>query len=110
MGSRLTRWICPGISLRTRYFFLPCLFDRGANRTQGVYIYQPTKPGRATAERPSKRRKVAPAGNQSDIQCFVPLLNGDETAECVQLRYRTYQQLWSEQEHKIQVSRKYCWG
>lgn len=34
---------------------------------------------------------------------FVPLLNGDESAECVQLRYDTYKQLWSEQEHKIQV-------
>lgn len=34
---------------------------------------------------------------------FVPLLNGDESTECVQLRYDTYKQLWSEQEHKIQV-------
>lgn len=33
----------------------------------------------------------------------MPLLNGDETAEYMQLRYDTYKQQWSEQEQKIQV-------
>lgn len=71
-----------------------------------MYIYRPAKPGKASGERPSKRRKVASTENreqQIGAQCFVPLLNGDETAECMQLRYDTYKQQWSEQEHKIQV-------
>ncbi|KAJ5552958.1 hypothetical protein N7494_002336 [Penicillium frequentans] len=77
--------------------------DRSQN--QGVYIYQPAKAGKASGERPSKRRKVSM--NKDSIEKldgpgFVPLLNGDESAECVQLRYDTYKQLWSEQEHKIQ--------
>ena len=33
----------------------------------------------------------------------MPLLNGEEDAESVQLRYETYKQLWSKQENKIQV-------
>lgn len=58
-------------------------------------------------ERPSKRRKVSSTTDkdeQPDRQHFVPLLNGDENAESVQLRYDAYQELWSKQEHKIQVS------
>lgn len=73
---------------------------------QGVYVYQPAKSGKATSERPSKRRKVSSIGDgaqQSDAHCFLPLLDGEETAECVQLRHDTYKQLWSEQEDKIQV-------
>lgn len=71
-----------------------------------MYIYQPAKPGKATGERPSKRRKVASTDSQetkSDVQCFVPLLNGEENAESSQLRFETYKQLWSTQEDKIQV-------
>jgi origin recognition complex subunit 3 len=74
--------------------------------SQGVYVYQPAKPGKASGERPSKRRKVSSIGNggqQSDAHCFLPLLNGEEPAECVQLRHDTYKQLWSEEEDKIQV-------
>ncbi|KAJ5903778.1 Origin recognition complex subunit 3 [Penicillium tannophilum] len=77
--------------------------DRSQN--QGVYIYQPAKAGKASGERPSKRRKVSmnkDSVEKLDGPGFVPLLNGDESAECVQLRYDTYKQLWSEQEHKIQ--------
>ncbi|KAJ5554460.1 hypothetical protein N7513_004419 [Penicillium frequentans] len=77
--------------------------DRSQN--QGVYIYQPAKAGKASGERPSKRRKVSlnkDSIEKLDSPGFVPLLNGDESAECVQLRYGTYKQLWSEQEHKIQ--------
>lgn len=73
---------------------------------QAVYVYQPAKPGKASGERPSKRRKVASANNreqQEGTQCFAPLLNGDETPGCIQARYDTYKQLWSEQEQKIQV-------
>lgn len=75
--------------------------------TQGAYIYQPPKHGKAAGERPSKRRKVSSGVNldkKPDGQRFVPLLNGEENAESVQLRYDTYKKLWSKQENKIQVS------
>ena len=39
----------------------------------------------------------------------MPLLNGDENAESVQLRYDTYRELWSKQENKIQVSQSNQW-
>ncbi|KAJ5313853.1 uncharacterized protein N7443_000737 [Penicillium atrosanguineum] len=78
---------------------------RDRSQYQGVYVYQPAKSGKAPSERPSKRRKVSSTGNggqQSGAHCFLPLLDGEETAECVQLRHDTYKQLWSEQEDKIQ--------
>lgn len=79
-----------------------------ANKSpQGAYIYQPPKHGKSAGERPSKRRKVSSTAGrdeQADRQRFVPLLNGDENAESAQLRYDTYQELWSKQENKIQVS------
>lgn len=87
-----------------RVFAVCAIATKGcANSTKGVYIYQPAKPGKA--DRPSKRRKVSTGDNQEQPtkQTFVPLLNGDESAECVQLRYDTYKELWSEQERKIQV-------
>lgn len=77
------------------------------NHPQGVYVYQPgSKPEKAHGERPSKRRKVkAKDEDQRDeISPFVPLLDGHEALESVQLRYNTYKTLWSEQERKIQVS------
>ncbi|KAJ5915386.1 hypothetical protein N7466_011319 [Penicillium verhagenii] len=77
--------------------------DRSQN--QGVYIYQPAKAGKPSSERPSKRRKVSMTQDPNeklDGPGFVPLLNGEESADCVQLRYNTYKQLWSDQEHKIQ--------
>ncbi|KAJ5675837.1 hypothetical protein N7462_008734 [Penicillium macrosclerotiorum] len=80
--------------------------SRDRSQNQGVYIYKPAKFGKATDERPPKRRKVSLTdneGKQHNEQCFVPLLNGEETAECVKLRYDTYKQMWSEQEHKIQA-------
>ncbi|KAF3398243.1 Origin recognition complex subunit 3 [Penicillium rolfsii] len=72
----------------------------------GVYIYQPAKPGKATGERPSKRRKVSSTDNRerrSNVECFVPLLNGEENSESSKLRHESYKQLWSAQEHKIQA-------
>ncbi|OQE00606.1 hypothetical protein PENVUL_c049G00932 [Penicillium vulpinum] len=75
------------------------------SQTLGAYIYQPPKHGKSTGERPSKRRKVLSTTSRdkrADRQHFVPLLNGDEKAESVQLRYDTYQELWSKQENKIQ--------
>lgn len=106
------RLTCLRTGLRTRYAFWSSHFlveaqERGANvKNKGVYIYQPAKAGKASSERPSKRRKVSMKKDsieKLDDPGFVPLLNGDESAECVQLRYDTYKQLWSEQEHKIQV-------
>ncbi|CAI7622566.1 unnamed protein product [Penicillium manginii] len=79
--------------------------SRDRSQYQGVYIYQPAKPGKSANEPPKKRRKVSSAGAQDqkpDSQRFVPLLNGEESAEGVQQRLNTYKQLWSEQEQKIQ--------
>lgn len=86
--------------------YWPAISVRKTHIAQGVYVYQPAKPGKAPGERPSKRRKVISANDreqQPDAQCFVPLLNGEETSDSVNLRYDTYRQLWSEQENKIQV-------
>ena len=77
-----------------------------ANPSQGVYIYQPSKHGKPSGERPPKRRKVGLADTRKqnfDTQTFVPLLNGEESSESVQLRQIAYRQLWLEQERKIQV-------
>jgi hypothetical protein len=35
---------------------------------------------------------------------FAHLLDGEETADSVQLRYVTFQEFWSKQEEEIQVS------
>ena len=77
---------------------------------QGVYVYHPlgARPAKATGERPSKRRKVKTRDTESQQQNkvlpFVPLLNGHEAPETVQLRYNTYNEFWSKREVKIQVS------
>lgn len=73
-------------------------------KTQGAYIYQPPKHAKAS-ERPSKRHKVSSGAHSDELtdrQRFAPLLNGEENADSVQLRYDTYKQLWSKQEGKIQ--------
>lgn len=77
-----------------------------------MYVYQPAnaKPAKAQNERPSKRRKVGSEkqepqekGSHGTQGCpFVPLLNGEESESSVQLRYNTFERLWSEQERKIQ--------
>lgn len=74
-------------------------------KIKGAYIYQPTKTGKASGERAPKRRKTSSTNisKPEEIRSFVPLLNGEENADCVQLRYDTYKKLWSEQENKIQV-------
>ncbi|KKK17933.1 hypothetical protein AOCH_005591 [Aspergillus ochraceoroseus] len=73
------------------------------SNNHGVYIYRPADLGKSHGERPSKRRKVVQEvrGPSKDLCPFVPLLNGDEVEKSVQLRYQTYQQLWSAQEAKI---------
>ncbi|BCR90809.1 putative origin recognition complex subunit 3 [Aspergillus chevalieri] len=84
--------------------------SRDGLNTQGVYIYRPAKPNKPQNERPSKRRKVESDGQerqdkkpQGTQACpFVPLLNGEESASSVDLRYNAYQRLWSKQEAKIQ--------
>ncbi|KAG0153101.1 hypothetical protein PDIDSM_2060 [Penicillium digitatum] len=71
----------------------------------GAYIYQPPKCGKSAGERPLKRRKFSSTAGKDekvDLQSFVPLLSGDETPESTQLRYDAYQELWLNQEHKIQ--------
>ncbi|KAL5043189.1 hypothetical protein BDW71DRAFT_128806 [Aspergillus fruticulosus] len=72
--------------------------------TQGVYIYKPADAGKTYGERPSKKRKVTqePKLPIEDTCQFVPLLNEDESEQSVRLRYKTYEQLWSAQEMKIQ--------
>lgn len=71
-----------------------------------MYVYQPAKAGKAFGERPSKRLKVGPSETgekQSVAQTFVPLLNGEESSECVRRRYDAYKEQWKEKEDKIQV-------
>lgn len=99
-------WTCPGRGLRTRYVGLNCDFSLRTDKKQSVYVYQPAKAGKASGERRLKRRKVGSSESrkqQPAAQSFVPLLNGEETSECVRLRYDTYKELWSEQENRIQV-------
>lgn len=72
-----------------------------------MYIYTPAdQRSKSSGERPSKRRKVAPKKEEEESKAhpFVPLLNGEEDEQSVEARYKTYQQLWSTQEAKIQVS------
>ncbi|EDP48882.1 origin recognition complex subunit 3, putative [Aspergillus fumigatus A1163] len=79
---------------------------KDGSSSQGVYIYKPSIQNRSLGERPSKRRKVQ-SEQKAEIDSaysFEPLLNGDEPEHAVKLRYETYQQLWSEQEAKIQIS------
>ncbi|RAH56579.1 origin recognition complex subunit [Aspergillus piperis CBS 112811] len=79
---------------------------KDGTNNQGVYIYTPADQSKSSGERPSKRRKVAPKKEEeqdgSKAHPFVPLLNGEEDEQSVEARYKTYQQLWSTQEAKIQ--------
>ncbi|KAM0102095.1 Origin recognition complex subunit 3 [Aspergillus fumigatus] len=77
---------------------------KDGSSSQGVYIYKPSIQNRSLGERPSKRRKVQSEqkAELDSAYSFEPLLNGDEPEHAVKLRYETYQQLWSEQEAKIQ--------
>lgn len=76
------------------------------DKLKGVYIYRPADTGKLPTGHPSKKRKVTREQTTStaDLCPFVPLLNGDESERSVRLRYQTYEQLWSVQEAKIQVS------
>ncbi|RAL01531.1 putative origin recognition complex subunit 3 [Aspergillus ibericus CBS 121593] len=71
---------------------------------QGVYIYTPADKSKPSGERPSKRRKVVSekAATEKKVHPFVSLLNGEEDDQSIEARYRTYHQLWSTQEAKIQ--------
>ncbi|KAI9886817.1 MAG: hypothetical protein M1823_001388 [Watsoniomyces obsoletus] len=63
---------------------------------KACYIFEPK------SKRPAKRQKVHhDYSTPGPKPVFVPLLNGHETAEQVDLRYKTYQKLWSEQEETI---------
>lgn len=76
---------------------------------KGVYIYRPADTGKPPNEHPSKKRKVTREQTTSteNLCPFVPLLDGDESEGSIRLRYKTYEQLWSVQEAKIQVSMDY---
>lgn len=76
------------------------------NNVQGVYIYRPTDLSKAHGERPTKRRKVLSSKQEPEqnVRLFAPLLNGNESPESVDLRYKTFRRLWDAQEAKIQVS------
>lgn len=89
---------------------------RADNSSKGVYIYRPAnaKPNKPQNERPSKQRKVESDGQEKQEKKaqgtpFVPLLNGEESASSVDLRYNAYQRLWSKQEAKIQVRGRLSW-
>ncbi|KAK2873454.1 hypothetical protein FQN49_002361 [Arthroderma sp. PD_2] len=73
---------------------------------QGAYVYKPVKKTSGANGVSNKRRKVNHVSNDqssgSDISPFVPLLNGHEAKESVKLRYELFQELWSDQERKIQ--------
>ncbi|RAL07454.1 putative origin recognition complex subunit 3 [Aspergillus homomorphus CBS 101889] len=71
--------------------------------SQGVYIYRPANHSTLLGERPTKRRKVTRTNElrAAKPHPFVALLNGKENAKSIELRYRTYQQLWNAQESKI---------
>ncbi|KAF3482156.1 origin recognition complex subunit [Arthroderma uncinatum] len=73
---------------------------------QGAYIYKPARKTGGANGVSNKRRKVGHASSNgrsgSDISPFVPLLNGHEAEESVKLRYDLFQELWSDQERKIQ--------
>ncbi|EED16020.1 origin recognition complex subunit 3, putative [Talaromyces stipitatus ATCC 10500] len=73
----------------------------GSSEDLGIYVYHPTD----NAERSSKRRKVSTnienkpqKKNQSRV--FVPLLGGKESADLVDVRKSTFEELWSSQEER----------
>jgi hypothetical protein len=65
----------------------------------------------STDDRPVKRRKTGPGKTptkqDSPSPIFVPLLDGAESAECVQLRHKGYKDLWTIEEQRINVRRYY---
>ncbi|KAJ6783865.1 hypothetical protein PWT90_05493 [Aphanocladium album] len=79
---------------------------------QVAYIFSPE--GGAAAARPAKKRRVSKTGakgkgsnNGSSLaglgsSLFVPLLNGAESAACVQQRHRLYEQSWTKVNTRIQ--------
>ncbi|RAH76418.1 origin recognition complex subunit [Aspergillus japonicus CBS 114.51] len=77
--------------------------SKDGSQSQGVYIYRPADKIKSSGERPTKRRKVTRTNvpKAANSRPFVSLLNGDEEAKSIELRYRTYQQFWSAQEAKI---------
>lgn len=105
----------------------PCNRSSCSCNQQAAYIFRPSGQsqvqgqGQPLAERPSKRRrtsaKSAPPqkavperdgdGDQADStrpsSLFVPLLNGLESAECVRLRERLFEESWGRSETRVQV-------
>ncbi|RAH70852.1 putative origin recognition complex subunit 3 [Aspergillus aculeatinus CBS 121060] len=77
--------------------------SKDGSQSQGVYIYRPADKIKSSGERPTKRRKVARTNlpKAANFRPFVSLLNGDEVAKSIELRYRTYQKFWAAQEAKI---------
>ncbi|KAM3453766.1 hypothetical protein MY5147_004986 [Beauveria neobassiana] len=79
---------------------------------QVAYIFNPAD---GAAARPAKRRRVSRKGAKSKgsnlgsslaalgSSLFVPLLNGAESAACVQERHRLYEESWAKVDSRIQA-------
>ncbi|CRG92193.1 Origin recognition complex subunit 3 [Talaromyces islandicus] len=77
----------------------------GDRENPGVYVYNPAKATIDHAEPSPKRRKTSKGAKislpQTDLQStFVPLLEGKESSDLVELRQSTFQRLWSVQEQR----------
>ncbi|KAK2741025.1 hypothetical protein FQN57_005761 [Myotisia sp. PD_48] len=73
---------------------------------EGSYIYKPVKSSDTPDGASNKRRKL---GHDSKGKAarrslpFIPLLSGKEEKRSVELRYALFQDIWSDQERKIQA-------
>jgi hypothetical protein len=81
---------------------------------QVAYIFD-DRDEESRRERATKRRRVSKkhasedkAGEAGKASFFVPLLNGAESRECVELRERLYSRSWEEIHGRIQVRLHHC--
>ncbi|UNI15075.1 Origin recognition complex subunit 3 [Purpureocillium takamizusanense] len=73
---------------------------------QVAYVFDPDD-GETHRERPSKRRRVSKQTKRTSAASeaeplFVPLLNGKESAACVRLRQRLYEESWAKVDARLQ--------
>lgn len=85
------------------------------NLSQVAFIFDPeeNEAPRRDRDRPAKRRKTARRAavaeddeedDESSASWFSPLLNGTESAACVQLRERLLEENWAKIDARIQVT------